>query len=80
VITVRNGGPSTLDRDVFITVRTLGDNTTRIGNTNKGLTGLQPGQASDVRTGYIVTEAIQVQVENQRDRSPVNNVVTCTPR
>jgi hypothetical protein len=80
VVTVRNLGPSGLDRDVFLTVRSLADSATRVGSTNKGLTGLRPGQVSEVRTGYVVREAVQVQIDNQRDRRQENNVATCTPR
>jgi hypothetical protein len=80
VITVRNLGPSTLDREIFITVRTVGDGTIRVGSTNKGGTGLAPGQSLQVNTGYVVREAVQVVIENVRDRRPENNVVTCSPR
>ncbi len=80
VITVRNLGPSTLDRDVFISVTSVPGNVARLGSTNKGLTGLLPGQVRDVPTGYIVQEPVRVVIDNPRDRNPQNNVVTCSPR
>jgi hypothetical protein len=78
VIRIRNMGPAAVDRGVFISVRTL-TGTTRVGNTNVGLEGLAPGQSREVRTTYVVREAVQVVIDYSRDRQTGNNVITCAP-
>jgi hypothetical protein len=79
-IRIRNLGPAVLDRDTFISVRTTPGNTSVLGSTNVGLTGMRPDESRVVPTGVVVKEPVQVVIDNVRDRRPENNVVTCNPQ
>jgi hypothetical protein len=80
IVRVVNNGTRTLDRDVFMTVKSVANGFTRVGTTNIGLSGLRPGQSQDIRSTYIVSnEAVQFVIEYPRDTRADNNAITCSP-